>query len=152
VGASMETIMMLLELKMMLLLWLVHVHGGWGATTIGDGCTHCEWLSNLDSVLGGWQLWFWSEGLKEKSCFLELLEQEEMMKASIWFFFFFFLWCLPLVKIGARFFFVSFERVNELERKVWKKYFRLFFSFVFGSPCYMWLIVVFIIQKFLSLK
>jgi hypothetical protein len=28
VGASMETIMMLLELKMMLLLWLVHVHGG----------------------------------------------------------------------------------------------------------------------------
>lgn len=74
------------------------------------------------------------------------------MKASIWFFFFFFLWCLPLVKIGARFFFVSFERVNELERKVWKKYFRLFFSFVFGSASYMWLMVVFIIHKFLSLK
>ena len=101
VGASMETIVMLLELKMM----VMHVHGGWGAITVGAGCARGEWLGNLGGVLVGWQLWFWSEGLKERGCFLELFEQEEMMKASICFCFFFFLWWLPLVKIGGLVFF-----------------------------------------------
>jgi hypothetical protein len=60
------------------------------------------------------------------------------MKASICFcfcFFFFFV-VAPSCKdwgLGFFFFFVSFERVNELERKVWKKCFKLFF-FCFWLP------------------
>ena len=96
-AASIETIVMLLELKMTL---LVHDDDGWGAGTISDGYAHGEWLGSL--VI--WQLWCWSEGWEKRGCFLELLERKEMMKASICFFLFC-EWRLPLVKIVASFFF-----------------------------------------------
>ena len=106
-AASIETIVMLLELKMTL---LVHDDDGWGAGTISDGYAHGEWLGSL--VI--WQLWCCSEGWEKRGCFLELLERKEMMKASICFFLFC-VWRLPLVKIVAIFIFIlSFTRVYEI--------------------------------------
>jgi len=82
-------------------------------------------------------------GMRKKGLFFKVLERKEMMKASICFFSFL---CVvaPSCKDWGLGFFFSFRRVYELQRKVWKSYFRLVFSFVCGSRCYLWHRVVFI--------
>jgi hypothetical protein len=51
--ASKETTMMLLELKMVSLLWLMYAHAGWGAAAVCDSCARGEWLGIIGGVLVG---------------------------------------------------------------------------------------------------